>query len=81
MKFFSNLLRGAVDRKDTGAAPDDGVAVAADREDVRAEVEQDFWRSFERQIASAERRGDDEKPRGCVVTMNSMKRHGARSAH
>ena len=67
----SGFLRGMSERRGGGAAPDasgvtersavDREEDAAEREEVRAEEEQDFWRSFERQIASAERRGDEEE--------------------
>ncbi len=61
-QFFSSLLRDMSERRRAQALPEDADgADAPDREEVRAEVEQDFWRSFERQIASAERRGDNEE--------------------
>lgn len=61
MKFFSNLFRGISEPGGNETPPGAAVADAADVEEVHAEVEQDFWRSFERQIASAERRGDNEE--------------------
>ncbi|MYD36132.1 MAG: tetratricopeptide repeat protein [Dehalococcoidia bacterium] len=61
MKFFTNLFAGMSERSVTETPPDTTVADTADLEEVHAEVEQDFWRSFERQIASAERRGDNEE--------------------
>jgi len=61
MKFFSNLFRGISEPSVTEKPQDTVVADAADLEEVHGEVEQDFWRSFERQIASAERRGDNEE--------------------
>ena len=62
MNFFSNLFREMMER----SSPDSASSRAADpdtpeREDVRGEVEQEFWLSFDRQIASAERRGDNEE--------------------
>lgn len=61
MKFFSNLFRGLSERAQGETPQNARGADAPDRAEVRAEVEQDFWRSFERQIASAERRGDNEE--------------------
>ena len=57
-KIISNFLRGRFGGEEDSFPPGSGAEDADDREEVRGEEEQNFWQSFERQIASAERRGD-----------------------
>ncbi len=59
-KPIRNALRGQMGRFESAdaALPGADPSPANDREEVHEEEEQNFWRSFERQIASAERRGD-----------------------
>ena len=57
-KIISNFVRGQAARDESSTSPASDSAAGDTREDVRGEQEQNFWQSFERQIASAESRGD-----------------------
>ena len=57
-KIIRNFVRGQAARDESSTSPAFDSADGDTREDVRGEQEQNFWQSFERQIASAERRGD-----------------------
>ncbi len=70
-QIISTFLRNRFGRNEQSPFPGTNPPDVEGREDVHEEEEQDFWRSFERQIASAERRGDSAEAARLRLTYES----------